>query len=476
MVHAHAAVGVDRDHGPCLVELGGSEADAEFDGRKSQSFFDDAVGGVPVRNGLAALAVAAVCGQPCHQGVQDVVFDLHAVGCGVPLPYAIKVGQAHIQRVQAQVAGHVAHQGFDQQHTLRAAKAAVGGVTLGVGFAAVRGDAHIAQVVGVVGVEDGAVRHRTAQVGTVTAVRQLHGIEREHSALRIKPDLPIVAEGMAFASDHKVVAPVQAHLHGAPQFVCSQRGPDGQVPCLGFLAAKATPHAAADHPHLVQGNTQSVGYPVLHLSGVLGAAVDQPLPTFLGFCAGDLALQIKVFLPANVQAAAQAVGCGLQGLLGLAALDLNCGQDEKACLQGLAGVQHRRAGAGLQLDELLRGVACAAVALAQHQADHLSHMGQFGAGKNAFVVHISGQHRVAGDVLRGDDADHPRGLQGRLSIELQQLPMGHRAEDGGRMQQAFETGQVVDVISAALDLGGSAFVKMGGALVHASVSSRVFWS
>jgi hypothetical protein len=51
----------------------------------------------------------------------------------------------HIERIQPQMPGDVAHDGFDQEHALRPAKAAKRGVALGVGFAAVRSDVQVAQ-------------------------------------------------------------------------------------------------------------------------------------------------------------------------------------------------------------------------------------------------------------------------------------------------------------------------------------------
>ena len=480
VVHAHAAVGVDRDHRTRLVELRGGEADAELDRRERQAFFDHAVLGIPVCDGLAACTVVAALGQLRHQRVQDVVFDLHAVRRGVALVltirHTVQVGQSHIERVHAEVAGNVTHDGFDQQHALRPAKTAERGVALGVGFAAVRGDVQVAQKVSVVGVEDRAVGHRAAQVGAVAAMHQLHRIEPQHAASRIKAHLPVVAEGVAFAGDQDVVAPVQSHLDRPTELVRGERRPHGQMPGLRFFATEAATHASAHHPHLRQRDVQRVRHPVLHLARVLRAAVDQPVAVVLRNRVRDLAFQIEVFLPADLQRALQAVRCVCQGLRCIAALHRDLGQHKAARLQGLAGVQKGRCLRGLQ-PHVPSGLARLGVAVAHHQAHDLAHVHELRPGKNGLVVHKGGQQRVTRNVLRGDRAHHTGRGQHRLQVHGDQLRVGQGAHQRRRVQRALDQRQVVDVAGAALDLCGGAFVEAVGAggwgiRVHARSSKR----
>jgi hypothetical protein len=87
------------------------------------------------------------------------------------------------------VAGDVAHDGLDQDHALRPAKAAKRGVALGVELAAVGGNLHILQVVGVVAVEDGTVGHRAGQVGAEAAVGGHHQLEGGQAPVSSKPAL-----------------------------------------------------------------------------------------------------------------------------------------------------------------------------------------------------------------------------------------------------------------------------------------------
>ena len=112
---------------------------------------------------------------------------------------------------------------------------------------------------------------------------------------------------MALAGDHEVIIPIQPQLDGLAQLVCRYRRPHRQMTGLGFLAAKATAHAAAFHPHGVAVQPQRMGHPMLHFAGMLGAAVNQPLVLFLWQHIGNLAFQVKVFLPTHFQRAGERV-------------------------------------------------------------------------------------------------------------------------------------------------------------------------
>ncbi len=74
------------------------------------------------------------------------------------------------------------------------------------------------------------VGHRAAQVGAETAVRPLGVAQGEQTALVVKPGLVIVAEGVAFAGDQKVVFTAQAHLYRSTSFEGCQGRPDRQMP------------------------------------------------------------------------------------------------------------------------------------------------------------------------------------------------------------------------------------------------------
>ena len=91
-------------------------------------------------------AIALACPRPAH-----------AVG-------TVKVQKPHIQRLTANGMGNVIQHALHPHHPLRSAKAAVSGGALGVGAQPVAFDADIAQVIAIVGMQHGAVRHRQRQI------------------------------------------------------------------------------------------------------------------------------------------------------------------------------------------------------------------------------------------------------------------------------------------------------------------------
>ncbi len=314
VVDQHAAVGIHMYQSARLVELRGRKADAELHRRERQSALQDRLRRVPGGDLGAARAVTAAFGKLGDQRLQDVVLHRHAVVRGVALGGSVKIAQPHIQRVQAQRSGDVTQNHFGHHHALRPAEAAKRGVALLVCFAAVRVDRHMLQKIRVVGVEDGAVGHRAAEVGAEAAVHQLGHLQAQNPAAVVKAHVVVVAKGMALAGHHEVVVAVQPQLDRPPQLARGQSRPHRQMPGLRLFAAKAPAHAAADHAHRVQRNIQRLRHPVLHFTRVLGAAVDQPLAIFLRQGVGDLPFQVKVLLPAHVQRAAQDMGCRRQGL------------------------------------------------------------------------------------------------------------------------------------------------------------------
>ena len=310
-------------------------------------------------------------------------------------------------------------------------------------------------------------------------MHQLHRIEAQQTALRIKAHLPVVAERVALAGDQDVVAPVQPHLHRPPKLVRGQRRPHRQMPGLCFFAAKAAAHAPTHHAHLRQRDVQRVRHPVLHLARVLCAAVDQPVAVVLRNGVSDLAFQIKMFLPADLQRALQLVRCGAQGRSGVTALHRDWGQHEAARLQCIAGVQQRRVVFRLQSHPAC-GLPRLRVAVAHDQAHDLAHVHELRPGKYGLVVHKGGQQRITGDVICGDHACHAGRGEDGAQVHVEQLRVGQWAHQGRGVQCAFDQRQVVDVAGTTLHLRGGAFVKAWAAAVgrdvrwrvHASASSR----
>ena len=94
------------------------------------------------RTGLVALNSAIACRRcavvagPLELGdqlVEDVVLDPHAVGRAVAADAAVEIRLAHVERIAAGDVGDVVHHALGEEHALRAAEAAEGGVGDGVG-------------------------------------------------------------------------------------------------------------------------------------------------------------------------------------------------------------------------------------------------------------------------------------------------------------------------------------------------------
>ncbi len=155
--------------------------------------------------------------------------------------------------------------------------------------------------------EDRPVGHRARQVGREAAVGQHVQAQSAHQAVGVKAHRVVVGKRVAFPRDHEIVVAVQPHLDGAAQVVRRHGRPHRHVAGLRLLAAEAAAHAPAFHLDAVVVQAQRVRHPVLHLAGVLRAAVHQPLALLLWQHIGHLAFEVEVFLSANLELAAHHV-------------------------------------------------------------------------------------------------------------------------------------------------------------------------
>ena len=262
---------------------------------------------------------------------------------------------------------------------------------------------------------------------------------------------------MALAGDQKIIVPVQPQLDRAFELVGRHRRPHRHVAGLGLLAAKTATHAPAFHPHRVIGQAQGMSHPVLHLARVLGAAVDHPLALLLGQGVGHLAFQVKVFLAAHFQCAAELMRGNGQGGIGITSAHKHRWQHIVALLQRLAHAQHGGQGVNLQLHQA-RGTAGLHHVVSHHQAHHLAHMLYLALRKHRLVPGKGGQHGVARNIGRQHQAAHTGQCQCSRSRDPAQGAMGQRRQDGGGVQRAARLGHVVNVGGRPRHLSRCAFV------------------
>ena len=371
--------------------------------------------------------------------------------------FAVEIAQAHIERVQFQPTRDVAHDGLDQDDALWAAKAAKGGVALRVGLAAVGGNLHMLQVIGVVAVEDGAVRHRAGQVGAPAAVGGHHQLQGGEAPAVVKTCGVLVFKRMALAGDHEVVVAVQPQFDGAAEFFGCHRRPYRQMAGLGFLATKTAAHAAAFDAHRVVVDSQRVRHPMLHLAGMLGAAVHRPLVLLQGHHIGNLALQIKMLLAADLQRAGELVLGIVHGSRCIAASHMNRRQHIALRCQGLLDAQDGGKRLNVQ-QHPARRVPGLQGSAGNHEADDLTDILHRIRCKHRLVTGKGGQLRVAGNVPGQDDIHHAGHCQSDAGVHALEAAMGHRGKNRCGVQGAAQLGQVVDVMHGTCHLGGCAFM------------------
>ena len=225
--------------------------------------------------------------------------DFLMIGGG--LAGVVEVGFAHVQWVQPQFTRDMIHHPFNPQHPLRAAKSAVCGGGLGVGFQTVGFNPDIRQVIGIVGMQHRAVSHRKGQILRPAATGELQKLQPQYAAGVIHTCAVGNAEIMALAGDDHIIIAVIAHFAGLAGQTRGNRTGAGQSIALTFLAAKAPAHATGFDADGMHGFANGLGDLVLNFSGVLGGGVHQHVPTFLRKRDGGLTLKVKMFLSAHVE-------------------------------------------------------------------------------------------------------------------------------------------------------------------------------
>ena len=310
VVQVHRAVVVDVDQGAGLVVPGGGEGDAELDRRQADALADHRVGGVVGDDRLAAGLVVGGGFELVDDAVDDVVGDGLVVGRHVAVGGAVEVGAADLERVLAEGVGDLLHDPLGGDEALRAAEAAEGGVGDRVGLHRLGDQPYRRVVVGVVGVEEGAVGDRAGEVGGEAAAGGEAAVDGEDAAGVVEADLVLVQEVVALAGGDHVVVAVGADLHGAVELLGGDGGDGGEQVRLGFLAAEAAAHAADDDGHGVRRNAEDVGDHVLHLGRVLGRGIDGDVVVLAGDGEGDHALEVEMVLAADALHALEAVRRG----------------------------------------------------------------------------------------------------------------------------------------------------------------------
>ncbi len=198
------------------------------------------------------------------------------------------------------------------------------------------------EVVTVVDVEHGPVVDRAGKIRGHAAARGEREVDALDLAVIGKAHLVVDHEIMALAGHDHVRVTIQPQLDGTSGARRKQGRDAGKQGSLGFLAPKAAAHPAALHRHVLGLQAQRVRHQHLYFARMLGGTVYQHRAVFLGQGERDLAFQVKVILPAGVQAPAQTMG----GVASIACAASprerrGCGQYERLTCHGVINAQHR---------------------------------------------------------------------------------------------------------------------------------------
>ncbi len=282
VVQVDAAIGIDVDQRTALVEEGGGEGDAELDRGQRQALLQHRVGPVEGLDGFASSLVVATGRQVRGHLFEQIVFHHLVVVGDMARLLAVVVAPPHLQRIQATVAGDGVHDVLDGQHALGAAEAAVGGVGRQVGLAAVAGDLGVAEEIGIVGMEHGAIDDGVGQIRRIPAVARQLEADAQQAPVVIEANVVFDMEGVALAGHMHVFKARQAHLHRASGKTGKYRAERRRHPGLALLAAKAAAHASHVDGDPVHGDAQHLGHLLLYLGGILGGGIDQHAAVFGG--------------------------------------------------------------------------------------------------------------------------------------------------------------------------------------------------
>ena len=334
VVDEHRAVLVDVHEGAGLVERREVERDAELDRRHRDRALHIGMLRVERLDLGAPLCDRRLVGElvPDRRHPLGV---LHELTVRRALTGPVEVAAAQLERIDAESRGDPAEDVLDEEHALRPAEAAVGGVRLLVRLRDAPVGVHVRNPVGVVEVAERAAQHRLRQVDRPAAVGGEHRVERLQHAVLVEADLPADVERMPLAGHREVLRAVQSHPHRAPGELGAERGDGREAVRLHLLAAEAAAHAQALHGDLVGVDAEHVRDEVLRLGGVLRRALDEVLPLRVAHGERRVRLEVEVLLTGELGDTLEDVRRGGQRRSRVTPLDGARGAHERLRLDGV---------------------------------------------------------------------------------------------------------------------------------------------
>ena len=325
-------------------------------------------------------------------------------------------------------------------------------------LAAMRNDAYVFEVISIVAVKHRAIIYRARQIGRHTAARREHELDTLDPASSVETDVVINDEVMPLARHDHVVIAVEAQLAGPSRFVRHQSGNTGNQRRLAFFAAKGATHAAAFNDDIFRQFTDRRSHQVLHLTRMLRGAVQVEIAVLGGKSCRDLPLEIKLVLPANIEAALQAVFCISQRRLTVASRDRLARQNKGS---------GRERGARIENCFQVFVFYCCQLCCLACLIDRFRGNGEHGL---PHILNESGcENRIVGydrpavvftrNIGRGHDGHHAGRPSNSAEVHFPDFGVWPRTHADGKMQQILPLGYVIDIYGLATDMQVSAVMR-----------------
>ena len=359
-----------------------------------------------------------------------------------------------------QVEGDAGEDVFDDDHALRAAEAAEGGVRGGVGFADLATEADVGDVVGVVEMEEAAVVDGLGEIERPAAVGEEIDLGGVEFAIGMEADGEAGEEGVAFAGGFDVFVAVELDADGLAGLQSGEGGEGSPGIALGFFATEAAAHARAFDNDLIAVEVEDFGDDGLDLAGVLGGALDEDAAFAIGCGAGGVGFEVEVFLAADVEGAGE-----LEGGVGQGGVEVATDEEVGVGVEGLGGdggfdAEEGREGFVGDGDEV-GGEARGFGGGGDNGGDELAVVVDLIDSEEGFVVTGGAGVVEAGDVGGGEDGLYARGSEGGGEVGEGEICVGVRGANESEGEGAGLESDVVGVAGGAGDVGDGGLVGAG---------------
>jgi hypothetical protein len=327
------------------------------------------------------------------------------------------------------------------------------------------------QVVAVVGVQHRAVGDGQREVLAPAAAEEVGELQPEDAPLIVHPGPVVDAQVVPLAGDHHVIVAVIAHAGGPPQAVCRDGAGDGQRVALDSLPPKPPPMRRTSTRTALIGRWRA--WATLCCTSV-GCWVEEwtiMSPPFLRDRGGDLAFEVEMLLPANLERAFDQ----LRGL-GDCAGGIALLPDDRPLLEPAAcgkGIIDGQKGGKFIVGHLAqpRRLARGEVGFGHDKEDGLADVVDGAHGQQGLVMRRGAAIGHLGQVFGREDRDHAGGGANGGKVEAGDLAMRNGRQPEGQMQRVRRQGQVVDVTRLAGHMQRGRVVWQGFAHAHGETSS-----